>query len=105
MPLDKVCDYFGIRLRQKSVAFVLQFLFEGQIVFDDSIVDNDNITLAVAMGMGVFLCRAAVRGPACMSDAIAAVDRTCPDDLFQVAQLPGCTPDTEFPICQHRYAG
>src|SRR5262249_2432281 len=50
---------------------------------------------AVAVRVGVFFGRTAVRGPARVSDAIGTVERLEPDGLFEVAQLALGAPDLQ----------
>ena len=78
----------GIGLGLELVAFALQLLLELQVVFDDAVVDYDDIALAVAMGVRVLLSGTAVRGPAGVPDAERSIDRAQADGLFQIAQLP-----------------
>ena len=45
-------------------------LAQRQIVFDDAVVDDDDAAGAIAVGVGVFFGRTAMRGPARVADAI-----------------------------------
>ena len=87
MLLDQVGDDFGVGFGRELVAFVDQLLLQADIVFDDAVVDDDDLAGAIAMGMSVFFRGAAVRGPARVADAVGAVERLQADDLFQIAQL------------------
>ena len=64
-------------------------LLEGEIVFDDAVVDDDEGAGAVAVGVGVLFRRAAVGGPTGVADAEAAGDGALGDDGFEVAELAG----------------
>jgi hypothetical protein len=72
------------------VTFGDEGVFEGEVVFDDAVVDDDEGAAAVAVGVGVFFGGAAVGGPAGMADAEGAVDGGVGDDGFEVAELAGC---------------
>ncbi len=63
--------------------------FEGEVVFDDAVVDDDEGAGAVAVGVGVLFGGAAVGGPAGVADAEGAVDGVVGDDGFEVAELAG----------------
>ena len=51
------------------MAFVDQLLLERHVVFDDAIVYDDKMVVAVAMRMGIPIRRLSVRRPAGMPDA------------------------------------
>ena len=87
MLLHQVGDDFGVGLGLEHVAFVLQLLLERQVVFDDAVVHHDDVALAIAVRVGVFLGGTAVRGPARVADAEGAIDRVHADGFFEVAQL------------------
>src|ERR1035438_9265128 len=91
--LDQVGNDFGVGLGGELVAFGDQLLFQRKIVFDDSIVDDDDLSRAVAMRVGIFLGGAAVGGPAGVSDAVGAVKRLDADHFFEIAQLALGAPD------------
>src|SRR5512146_1056738 len=50
-------------------------------------MNDDDLSCAVAVGMGVLFRGTAVGRPAGVADAVGAVERLQADDLFQVAQL------------------
>ncbi len=68
---------------------------EGEVVFDDAVVDDDECAGAVAVGVGVFFGGAAVGGPAGVADAEGAVDGGVGDDGFEVAELAGGAAELE----------
>jgi hypothetical protein len=41
--LHQVRDHFGVGLGFENVPFFFQLVFQRQIVFDDAVVDHDNI--------------------------------------------------------------
>ena len=84
---DEVGDDFGIGLGLVGVAFFAKLFLQREIVFDDAVVDNDDGSAAVAMGMRILLAGAAVGGPAGVADAVGAIDGVVADYLFEVAQF------------------
>ena len=104
--LDQVGDDFGVGLGAELVAFVDQLLLQADIVLDDAVVHDDDLAGAVAMRMSVLFGGTAVRGPASVADAVGAVERLQPDDLFQVAQLAfGAAHLQAFAVAGDRDAG
>ena len=64
-----------VRFGGELVAFCLQFFLQLKIVFDDSVMDDDDLSGAVAMGVGILFGGAAVGGPARVANAIGAFQR------------------------------
>src|SRR5215831_2292265 len=93
--LDHVGDDFGIGLSSETMAFVSELLLQGNVIFDNAVMDDDNFPCAVAVRMRVFFRWAAVRGPACVADSVGAVERLEANDLFQIAQLAFRTTNLE----------
>ena len=87
--LDEVGDDFGVGFGDELVALGGELGFEGEVVFDDAVVDDDEGAGAVAVGVGVLFGGAAVGGPAGVADAEGAVDGVVGDDGFEVAELAG----------------
>src|SRR5271165_5338520 len=85
--LDEVRDDLGVGFRRELVAFFDQLLFEREVVFDNAVVDNDDLAGAVAMRVRILFRGTAVRCPAGVADAIGAVERLVPDDFLEIAQL------------------
>src|ERR1039457_3693252 len=98
MLLHQVGDDFGVGLGFEDVAFVLQLLLEGQVVFHDAIVHHDDVAFAVAVRVGVFLGGAAVGGPARVADAVGTIDGVQADGFFEVAQFARGAADGELPV-------
>ena len=86
---DEVGDDLGVGLGDELVALGDEGGFEGEVVFDDAVVDDDEGAGAVAVGVGVLFGGAAVGGPAGVADAEGAVDGAVGDDGFEVAELAG----------------
>src|SRR5436190_10539532 len=93
--LDQVSNNFRVGLGAELVALFPELPFEGQIILDDTVVNDDDASGAVTMGVGVLLGGAAVRGPAGMSDTVSAIERFSADDFFEVAQLSFGAADLE----------
>ena len=88
-------DDFGIGFRLEGVAFGLKQLLERQEVFDDAVVDDDDVAGAIAVRVGVLFSGASVSGPAGVADAVVAVDRVEAEDVFEVAEFAGSAADAE----------
>jgi hypothetical protein len=84
---DEVGDDFGVGFSDELVALVDEFVLQVKIVFDDAVVDDDKTAGAVAMGVRVFFCGTAVRGPARVADAEGALDGILAENLFKVGKL------------------
>src|ERR1700730_19102271 len=73
--LDEVRDDLGVGFGDELMAFALEPLFQLEIILDNAVVDDNNLTGAIAVRVGVFLGGAAVGGPAGVADSIGAFDR------------------------------
>ena len=80
-------DDFSIGLGLKFVAFLDQLFLQAEIVLYDAVVDHHDLAGAIAMGMGVFFRRPAVRGPTGVAHAVGAVERMQSYRFFQIAQF------------------
>ena len=87
---------FRIRLCSKLVAFFLQLFLKLEVVFDNSVVHDDNLSGTVAVRMCIFFSGAAVSGPAGVADAVGAFERRLSDDFFQVAKFSRSAADLQF---------
>ncbi len=83
---EKVCYDFGVGIRLEDMAFVDQLLLERHVVFDDAIVYDDKMVVAVAMRMGIPIRRLSVRRPASMPDADVTGKRMLLQGCFQICQ-------------------
>ena len=93
--LDDVGDDFGVRFGHELVALGDEGVLEGEIVFDDAVVHDDEGSGAVAVGVGIFFGGAAVGGPAGVSDAVGAVDGVGAEDFGEIAELAGSAAELE----------
>ena len=92
---DQMRDDFGIGLGLEDVAFALQLFFQRKEVFDDAVVNDDDIAGAIAMRVGVLFAGTPMCGPAGMADAIVALYGIEPQDVFEVAKFSGRAADAE----------
>ena len=86
---NQVGDDLGVRLGDEFVALSGEFALQLEIVFNDSVVYDDDAPGAVAMGVGVLFGGASVGGPAGVADAEGAIDGMLDENLFEVGQLAG----------------
>src|SRR5437016_7466735 len=83
----QVSNDLCICLRGKNMSFFRELAFQRKIVFNDSVVDYDNLAGAIAMWMGIFFAWPSMSGPARVANPISAVEWLQADDLFKVFQL------------------
>ena len=62
-------QHLRVGLRAKGHPVFLQAFAEGIGVYDDSVVDRGDALVCIQVGVGVFLCDAAMGGPAGVGDA------------------------------------
>src|SRR3954451_3958022 len=85
---DQMGDDFRVRLRLELMSRFLQALLEREEVLDNAVVDDHDLSGAVAMRMGIVLVRLAVRRPARVTHAERTVQRLVAELRFEVRQLP-----------------
>ena len=85
----QVRNDFGVGLGNELVSLILKLLFEREVVLDDAVVHDHDLAGAIAMGMGIFFGRAAMRRPARVADAVGAIERAQANGVFEVPQLAG----------------
>src|SRR5580704_402405 len=96
--LHKMRYHFRVCLGDELVAFALELFLQLEIVFDDAVVDYDNLAGAIAVGVCVFFSGAAVSGPARVANAVGALDGRFLDDFFKVAEFSGSATDFQFSV-------
>ncbi len=79
----------------------MKLVFQLDVIFDDAVVHHDDFAGAIAMRMGIFLGGAAVRGPARVSDAVDAFERSDADRLFEIAQFSRRAADFQLAVVAH----
>ncbi len=105
LALDEVRDNLGVSFSDEAMAFLLELALQIEIVLDDAVVDDDDLAGAVAVWMCVFFRRASVRRPACVPDAVIAVERVDRERIFEARKLAGATPQLDRAVANHGDAG
>jgi hypothetical protein len=106
MLLYEVRDDLGVCLGDELVALLLKLLFEGEVILDDAIVRDYDLSGAIAMGMGVLFSGTPVCRPACVADAISAFDRAHANGVFQIPQFAGSPAHRQGAVgSRHRQTG
>ena len=88
-------DDLGVGFGDELVAFGDEGVFEGEVVFDDAIVDDDKGSGAVAVGVSVLFGGPAVGGPPGVADAEGAFDGGVSDGDFEVAEFSRGSAESE----------
>jgi hypothetical protein len=79
---DQMDDDLGVGFGVKCMSFGTEFFFQGEIIFDDAIMDENEP--CGFMGMRIKLGDAPMRRPAGMADADRARRRIAPHYAFEV---------------------
>ena len=85
--LHQMSHDLGVGLGDELVALFFELVLQLDVIFDDAVVNDDDLALAVAMRMGVLFGGAAVRGPARVAQAVDAIDGGEANGFFEIAQL------------------
>jgi len=88
MLFDQVRNDFRVGLRRKFVTFSGKAALERDVVLDDSVVDDDNASLAVPMGVSVFLSGTTMGRPPRVSDAELAGERLLLEKILRFLSFP-----------------
>src|SRR5262249_40405131 len=86
-------DNFRVGFGNELVACALELFFQLQIIFDDAVVNDDDLTGAIPVRVGVFFRRTAVSGPAGMADSVGSFKRGFLNDFFEIAEFAGSAAD------------
>ena len=73
-----------------------------QIIFDDAVVDDDDLAGLIAVRMSVFLGRSPVRRPTRVTDAVVSVERMQTNAFLEIPQLPFGAAQFEMVIHRQR---
>tara|TARA_Y100000588_G_C14242410_1_gene919987 strand:- start:232 stop:678 length:447 start_codon:yes stop_codon:yes gene_type:complete len=84
---DHLSDRLGIRFALEGDTLPLQKLTDGDVIFDDPVVDNRYTMTRVEIQMGVPLTRASVGGPSRVWDSDRAFERLGIEGLGQDRDL------------------
>ncbi len=87
LALNEMRHDLGVGFRLEVVSLRLEFLFQFEVVLDDAVVDDNDPTRTVAVGMGILFGRTAVRGPTRVAHTIEAINRLGADRVFEVGEL------------------
>src|SRR5262244_3141345 len=98
MFLDQVRDDLRVGFSDEVMVGFAETFLELKIVFDDAVVNDDDAAGAVAMWMCVLFGGPAVCGPACVADAVSAVERAQANNFFEVAQFSFGATDFEVVV-------
>ena len=88
-------DDLGVGFGDELVALGGELFLEGEVVFDDAVVNDDEGAGAVAVRVRVLFGGASVGGPAGVADAEGAVDGVVGDYGLEVAELAGGAAELE----------
>jgi hypothetical protein len=100
--LNEVGDHFGVRLGGELVPFLLQLPLQLQVVFDDTVVNQGDRAVAVAVRVGILFRGGAVRRPARVPDSVSSVEGILADNFLEVSQLSRGAADFQSAIANHR---
>ena len=99
---DQLHDHFGVGVGLELDAFRRQFLAQFQVVFDNAVVDDDEIAVHADVGMGVVFGGRAVRRPARMPDADLPADRVAFQSGAQIGELAHVAPQGDPAVLRRR---
>ena len=102
---DQVGNDLRVGLGDESMSIGRQGFLEGQVVFDDPVVDHHELPSTVAMGMGVFFSRPAVGCPAGVANAHGTLTGLFPDRLFKIPYLARGPADMQMTARDDRNSG
>ena len=102
LALDQMRDDLGVGLGDELVAFLLELLFQVEVVFDDAVVDDHDSARAVAVRVGILLSRPPVRRPSRVPNPVLAIDRRRRNHLFEACELAGASPQIDGAVANHR---
>ena len=84
---DQMRDDLGVGLGLELAAVRRKPFFQRQIIFDNAVMNDDDLARLVAVRMGILLGRPPVRRPTRVPDAVIPVERMQPNAFFKIPQL------------------
>src|SRR5205807_188151 len=82
---------FRVRVGLENHPFTTEFLAQFEVVFNDTIVNDDVLAVHTDVRMRVSLTWLAVRRPACMSNACMTIERLLTYGTFQIFEFAHVT--------------
>src|SRR5438105_319299 len=102
---DQMRKDFGVRLRPKLMTLGQKLVPQLLEIFDDSIVNERELSALVQMWMSVAVCHAAMRCPPGMSDTGEPMHGIFLNHLRQTGYPARAFPQFHLPVRQCRNAG
>jgi hypothetical protein len=93
---DQMRDDFGVGLGFERAAVRSKALLQRQVIFDDAVMDNDNLARLIAMRVRIFFGRSSVRRPTRVTDAVISIERMQTNAFLEISQLPFRTTQLEM---------
>ena len=87
------------------MTFFNQFLFQRHVIFNDTVVDNDKVIMAVAVRMCIHIRRLSMCSPACMTDPDMSMERMFLKNSFQISQTAFLLFDLDLSVFIHSDTG
>ena len=81
---DQVNDGFGVGLGHELMTALGELLSQIEVVFDDAVMDNDDLASTVEVRMGILLGRPTVCSPACVADTVVSRQRVLADLVLEI---------------------
>ena len=101
----EVGDHLRVRLGHEHVARGLQPGLQGKVVLDDAVVDHDDASGRVLVGMRILLRGPAVGRPTRVAHPVVTRERLLLQAQLQVLQLARGAPALEHAVAHHRHPG
>ena len=103
--LNEVCDDFRVGLGDKRVAEFLQLALHIKIVLDDAVVDHNDLSRAVLVGMRVFFGGAAVRCPTRVAHPVDPLQRLRLNRPLEIDQFASASSPLDLAVPHDSHAG
>ncbi len=102
LALDQVRDDLGVGLGDERVTLLLELLLQIEVVLDDAVVHDHDLSGAVPVRVGVLLGGPSVRGPSGVSDAVAAGQGMQRDHVFEARQFSRAPAQLDVAVIRRR---
>src|SRR5258708_31282263 len=94
-------DHVGVGIGLEPDALRFEGFAQFEVIFDDAVMDDDELTIHTDMRVSIAFARLSVRRPARMSNTHMALDGTFADEPFEVLKFAYVTPQTDFRIAKY----